>query len=87
MAGEIGSRKGVALHVRWFDALDYQWHHNAPTQYCGRALFLIEERINSACYFVFSDNPENACKKIALPEGRVEAVERNQGDEKVYAYL
>jgi len=84
---EIQNSNAVALHVRWFDTPDSAATHNVAVDYYRRAITLIEGRVKSAKYFVFSDNPEAARAKLALPDGRATFVSHNQGDEKSYADL
>jgi hypothetical protein len=77
----------VALHVRWFDAPGNTAMHNVSDDYYQRAIALIEKKIKSPRYFLFSDNPEAARAKIVLPEGRLTCVSHNRGDENAYADL
>ena len=87
MAVEICNSQAVALHVRWFDAPDVTAAHNVSADYYRRAIALMEEKIESPRYFLFSDIPEVGREKLALPKGRVTLVSHNQGDEKAYADL
>jgi len=87
LADEIRTSKSVALHVRWFDAPGGTSLHNITADYYQRAIAMMEERIGSPHYFLFSDNPEAARSKLALPEGRVSFISHNQGDENAYADL
>ncbi len=87
MAEEIRSSHAVALHVRWFDAPGSTATHNASADYYQRAIALMEEKIDSPRYFLFSDAPEAARAKLALHEGRVTFVSHNRGDENGYADL
>ena len=80
MAEQIQSNNAIALHVRWFNAPGSAVSHNLSTDYYKRAIALIEERIDSPRYFLFSDAPEAACALLALPEGKVTFVSHNQGD-------
>jgi hypothetical protein len=83
----IRSSKAVALHVRWFDAADSTGGDNVSTEYYQRAVALLEEKIDSPQYFLFSDDPEAARRKLVLPERRVTFVSHNRGDENAYADL
>lgn len=87
MAEEIRNSNAVALHVRWFDAPDNKVMYNVSTDYYTRAIALMESKIASPRYFVFSDAPEAARLKVALPEGRVTFVSHNRGDENARADL
>jgi len=85
MAEEIRNSPAVALHVRWFDPPGSKLSHNVATDYYQRAIALMEEKIESPHYFLFSDNPEAAHANLALPEGRATSISHNRGDENVYA--
>lgn len=87
MAEEIRNSRAVALHVRWFDAPGSTATHNVSADYYQRAIALMEEKIELARYFVFSDDPDAARAKLALPEGRATFVSHNWGDENAYADL
>lgn len=87
MAGEIRSSQAVALHVRWFDVPGSNATHNVSADYYQRAISLMGSKIESPRYFLFSDNPETARKKFALPENRVTFVSHNRGDINAYADL
>jgi Glycosyl transferase family 11 len=87
MAEEICRTNAVALHVRWFDAAGSTATHNLSAGYYHRAIALIEREIESPRYFLFSDDPEAARSKLALPEGRVVCVSHNRRDENAYADL
>lgn len=87
MAEKIHNSLAVALHVRWFDAPDSTTIHNASADYYQQAINLIEQKLESPHYFLFSDNPEAARAKLTLPQDRVTCVSHNQGDENAYADL
>lgn len=87
MAEEIRNSPAVALHVRWFDAADSTATYNVSADYFQRAITLIESKIESPRYFLFSDDPDAARSKLALPEGRLTFVSHNRGDENGYADL
>lgn len=87
MAEEICNSNAVALHVRWFNAPGAAAVNNISTDYYQRAIALLEEKIESPRYFLFSDAPEAARAKLALPEGRVTIVSHNQGDENAFAEM
>ena len=87
MAEEIRNSNAVALHVRWFDVPDSEGTHNVLGDYYQHAIALMESKLGTARYFLFSDDPEAAREKLALPEERVTFVSHNRGDENAYADL
>jgi hypothetical protein len=87
MAEEIRSSNSVALHVRWFDAPVSTTTHNLSADYFQRAIALMDRKIKSPRYFLFSDDPDAARAKLTLPAGRVTIVSHNRGDENAYADL
>lgn len=87
MAEKIRNSQAVALHVRWFDAPGEISLHNISSAYYQDAIDLMEGKLESPHYFLFSDNPVEAEKKFSLPEGRITYVSHNQGDENAYADL
>ena len=87
MADYIRCRNAVALHVRWFDQPGAVVTNNISLLYYKRAIEMMEEVVDSPHYFLFSDNPKAASKKLGLNHDRVTLVEHNIGDEKAYADL
>ncbi|MDD5242726.1 MAG: alpha-1,2-fucosyltransferase [Syntrophorhabdaceae bacterium] len=87
IAEKICNSQAVALHVRWFDVPGRTVSHNIVADYYRYAVTMMERKINSPCYFVFSDNPEATRSKLALPERRAIFVLHNRGDENAYADL
>jgi len=87
MAEEICDSNAVALHVRWFDAPGSTATYNVSADYYWRAIALIEGKVESPRYFLFSDDPDAARARLGLPEGRVTFVSHNRGDENGYADL
>lgn len=77
----------VALHVRWFDAPGGVVVNNISVNYYRRAIALMNEKLDSPRYFLFSDNPEAARVTLGLDEDCVSLVEHNRGDESAYADL
>jgi Glycosyl transferase family 11 len=87
MAAKIAGCNGVALHVRWFEDPNSAGVHNLSIDYYQKAIALIEQKVDSPHYFLFSDNPAAAAKKINLPERDVTFVSHNLGDKNAYADL
>lgn len=87
MADEIRNSHAVALHVRWFNPPGSNATDNVLADYYHRAIALMDEKVKSPRYFLFSDDPEAALAKLALPESRVTCVNHNRGDENAYADL
>ncbi len=87
MVEDIQRSQAVALHVRWFDSPGSTDNQNISTDYYKNAIALIEQRIDSPHYYLFSDNPEAASEKLALQDKKVTVVSHNQGNENAYADL
>jgi len=87
MAANIRRGTAVALHVRYFDEPHVSGINNAPGDYYIRAVVEMEQRINHAHYYIFSDHPEAARTRIPLPDARVTLVAHNRGDKNAYADL
>jgi hypothetical protein len=80
-AAAIRACEAVALHVRWFDAPSTSATRNTSAGYYQRAISLIERKVESPRYFVFSDDPAAAREKLELPADRVTFVSQNSADE------
>ena len=87
MAARIRGRLTVAVHVRFFDAPAADGINNAPSDYYARAVAHMETLAPGAHYFLFSDQPNAARKRIPLTDDRVTLVSHNTGDENAYADL
>lgn len=88
MAKEIQSVNAVAIHVRFFELPgEVGMNNNAPTNYYSRAIEKMEELVPNTHYFIFSDQPIEARKRIHFPHNRVTFVDHNQGDESAYLDL
>jgi hypothetical protein len=87
LADEIQTSLAVAIHVRWFEKQGTSALHNLAVNYYRRAIVMMEERLSTPHYFVFSDDPETTQVKLTLPAGRATFVSHNGGDEKAYADL
>jgi hypothetical protein len=75
----------VGLHVRWFDSPFAEEVHNVSYDYYCNAVTLLEKIFDSPYYFVFSDDPVAAARKVDLPKGRFEFVSHNKSDHMAYA--
>ena len=84
---QIFSKNSVALHVRWFDGLGNKSGRNVPYDYYKRAITLIESKLESPYYFLFSDNLKLACDTLDLPIDRTISVCHNKGDKNSWADL
>lgn len=87
VAEEIRRNQAVAVHVRWFDTPGVEGLHNASMDYYHRAIILMNERVPSAHYFLFSDDPDAARARLPLSDAHITNVSHNQGDENAYADL
>lgn len=87
MAAKISSSQAVAIHVRWFETADGNGSGNVSANYYDRATTLIESRIDSPHYFVFSDDPGAAESLISRHAPRITIVSHNQGDDNAHADL
>ena len=87
IAAEIRSCNSVALHVRWFDSPGNKATHNLSAEYYKRGIALLERKIESPRYFLFSDNPDADHATLGLPIGRVTVISHNRGSENAYSDL
>ncbi len=87
MAERIRDSNAVALHVRWFDSAAETSCYNLSADYYGRAIALMDTKLECPQYFLFSDDPEAARIKLPLIEGRVTPVVHNRGEERAYSDL
>lgn len=60
----INRAESIAVHVRWFDAPDTIEANNVPKAYYERAIAVVETRVKTPRYFVFSDDPSAARSKL-----------------------
>lgn len=79
LGSEIRNYNSVAIHVRWFDMLENVSTNNVSADYYNKAIAMIEKKVDSPRYFVFSDNPAASRLKLALPSGRATFVDHNDG--------
>lgn len=87
IAEKIINTNAVALHVRWFDMTPGASRHNASSDYYQRAIAIMDKKVRSPHYFLFSDDPAAARTKITLPEERVTYISHNRSEENAYADL
>jgi hypothetical protein len=87
IAREIRNCNAVAVHVRWFDLPDGAGTHNVLGDYYQRAVALMECKSASPHYFLFSDNPTAARRRLEIPDSRITVVANNPSDESGYADL
>jgi hypothetical protein len=87
IAHDIRRSAAVALHVRWFDAPGTPTTYNLAAAYYSRAIALMQQKVRSPHFFLFSDDPEAARLRLALPVERTTVVSHNVGDEAAYADL
>lgn len=80
---QMRERKAVGLHVRWFDEVDNGSQRNVSCEYYKRAIALMESKLGSPHYFLFSDNLKATYDKIDLPKNRTTSISYNKGDENV----
>jgi hypothetical protein len=86
-AEKINNCNAVSVHVRFFDEPDSTDFNNASTDYYSRAIAAMENINPDAHYFIFSDRPTDARRRIQLPSKRITIVEHNHGDDGAYADL
>jgi hypothetical protein len=87
VAEAIRTSNAVAVHVRWFEAPGSKAPSNLPADYYHRAVALIESKFASPSFFLFSDDPDAAREKLALPKDRTSFVDHKRGDNDTYTDL
>lgn len=85
MLKSIKSHISIAIHVRFF--FDPDTGKDIGTNYYNAAIKEMERKFGNAHYFLFSDKPNEAEKKINIPSDRLTIVNHNLGDENSYADL
>ena len=85
MAKNIKSCLSIAIHVRFF--FDPETGMDVGVSYYNAAIEAMESKFGNAHYYLFSDKPHEAEKKINLPRDRITIVNNNLGDENAYADL
>lgn len=91
ISAQINSKIAVAVHVRFFDAVNSGQNNlienNASKDYYARAIDFMEKKLSNAHYYVFSDQPDVAESQICIPKSRFTLIKNNVGDEMAYADL
>ena len=84
----ITSCESVAVHVRWF-TFDATNSSQASDEYYRIALSEIRKKVSAPHLFIFSDQVEEAAKRLSSFTGDMEVtyVDHNQGDAMAYADL
>lgn len=88
-AGLIDETNSVALHIRWFDALEVGSQNNMALDYYLNSIELIKESIKNPVFFIFSDQIE-ITKKILMShfgQMRYQFMDHNQSPQMAYADL
>tara|TARA_B100000524_G_scaffold264122_1_gene144265 strand:- start:15315 stop:16211 length:897 start_codon:yes stop_codon:yes gene_type:complete len=85
VAESIRSKLSIAIHVRFF--FDPDSGENINMNYYNSAIRSMEKKFKNAHYFLFSDKPDEAKRKINLPNHRFTLIGHNFGDENSYADL
>ena len=85
MSKSIKSHLSIAIHVRFF--FDPDTGKDVGATYYNAAIKEMERKFGSPHYYLFSDKPNEAEKKINLPSDRLTVVNHNLGDENGYADL
>jgi hypothetical protein len=88
MAALINQKNAVSLHVRWFNSADSaSLSHNLSINYYKKAIAIIESKVSSPHFFLFSDDPNSAKKLLGIQGENITVVEHNQSEEMAYADL
>jgi hypothetical protein len=87
MSAQIQSCTAVALHVRWFSQPGSVNEYNASVEYYARAVREIRTRVRNPHFFLFSDRPDDAQRKLDLDRSMLTVVDHNRGDPLAYADL
>jgi len=89
-SGAIMGCNSVCIHIRRFDKLVNQAGgagNNLTHDYYFRAVQKIKNMVTDPHFFVFSDDPDAACKMLALSECKLTYVDHNRSAEDAYADL
>jgi hypothetical protein len=70
----------VGIHVRWFETPGASAVNNISVDYYNQAMALIEKKVKNPQYFIFSDNPSAAVKKLKLGNRNAVLVDHNVGE-------
>ncbi len=66
LAQKIQHTCSVALHVRFFEDFSIPSHLRLGTDYYARAIRAIQERLDGAHFYIFSDDPERAASEVQM---------------------
>ena len=86
-ATHIRANCSIAVHVRFFDNPDDVAGNNISQKYYEKAIEYMESKFPAAHYFIFSDKPDAALRRLNFPKNRFTVVSHNQGDHNAYADL
>jgi len=78
---QMRTSESVALHFRFFDRPGSDEASNISAYYYESAISIMDSYVPHAHYFIFSDNPDEAKKRIRLPEQRMTVISHNIGDD------
>lgn len=87
LSREMRNTASVAIHVRWFDKPGSGDHHNLSPVYYQHAINEIGKRVEDPRYFIFSDDPGAALKKLNLSEDRTTVISHNRSKENAWIDL
>jgi hypothetical protein len=79
--------QAIGVHVRWFGGPDDMEAVRLSSDYYRRAFAVVEERVESPHYYLFSDDPEATRARLDLANRQITHVAHNQGDDHAYADL
>jgi hypothetical protein len=77
---EIQNSESVAVHIRWFETAENS-DSNTNTTYYTKAIEIMENMIDNAHYFIFSDNIEAVKKNIDFSNKKVIFINNNIREE------
>lgn len=78
LAEKIKNSCSVAVHFRWFNDVNSQ--SNISLQYYKDAILLMESKIKSPHYYIFSDNISLVYENFDLPKNRTTIISNNSND-------
>jgi len=84
---QIKKYSSVAIHVRFFNPFDLDAENNLAENYYNSAISHIQSQVSNCHFFLFSDNIENALKKIRIDKSMVTIISNNDSDTNAYQDL